>query len=806
MICRIARVSFVISIVLSLVVPLPFAVACGPDFTLPTYTDFSHPESQGFAYERGQLGLLQRGYWHIHLYEAYRNLSGRPFSNAELKALKDRQQWADSQAETQVQNTSGKTKEDWIATWRSIRAEALGSLVGTRQPLYDATGITRMESHDNRFLFYYNCLEDAFQAAVHIANERQKQFGAQSPVFKEWVAAQDQVFENCSAGVGYPPQPKTAVIPVASRVEDPQVIRADRAYQIAAAHFYAGEFDAAQTAFERIANDPTSPYRTIAPYLVARTLIRKATLGSDEDDYDADTLADAERQLGAVLASKDSAEFHPAALHLLGFVRIRLHPVERLHELETALLSSKPSPSWGQDLTDYLWLLDHPALIRPSAASPGSTVALTAAVQDRALAVSDTSDWIITFQQNGDSAFQHSFQRWHETNSLPWLVAAITKVDPAHTAAAAELSAAASKIAPESPAFLTVAFHRIRLREQSGQSEKARLELDALLTKYSTGMPISAQNQFRALRMKLAVDLMEFLQFAPRLSVEAASIAPPAAGGYKPGTPEFAAAQPHFDSDASIVLTEKLPLRTLADASKSNILPPDLRRTLMVAAWTRSILLQDETTARELAPLLVDLIPEVKPDLTNYLSSPERQHREFAALFTILRNPGFRPFVSAAPGRGWFYSVGESGFDKLDNFHDNWWCSFAPTAKDENWGWDFYRMFKDLREPLKVIYPDGTISEPAFVRDEEKAEAHAEQATLAALPSGPHWFGKLAVEWANAHPEDVRVPEALHLVVRAWRYGCTESSGENYSKQAFQLLHKRYPQSEWATKTPYWFN
>jgi hypothetical protein len=45
----------------------------------------------------------------------------------------------------------------------------------------------------------------------------------------------------------------------------------------------------------------------------------------------------------------------------------------------------------------------------------------------------------------------------------------------------------------------------------------------------------------------------------------------------------------------------------------------------------------------------------------------------------------------------------------------------------------------------------------------------------------------------------------LHLVVRARRYGCTEPSGENYSKAAYDLLHKRYPSSEWTKKT-YWFN
>jgi len=55
-----------------------------------------------------------------------------------------------------------------------------------------------------------------------------------------------------------------------------------------------------------------------------------------------------------------------------------------------------------------------------------------------------------------------------------------------------------------------------------------------------------------------------------------------------------------------------------------------------------------------------------------------------------------------------------------------------------------------------------------------------------------------------------------HNLVRAWRYGCADSNpgtaqeskenAPNYSKQAFDILHQRYPDNEWTKKTPYWFN
>ena len=47
------------------------------------------------------------------------------------------------------------------------------------------------------------------------------------------------------------------------------------------------------------------------------------------------------------------------------------------------------------------------------------------------------------------------------------------------------------------------------------------------------------------------------------------------------------------------------------------------------------------------------------------------------------------------------------------------------------------------------------------------------------------------------------MPEALHLAVRATRYGCTDDETSQWSSKAFQLLRRRYPKSEWAAKTKY---
>ena len=812
MISRIARIFAAIFLAVLLILPPPLAFACGPDFTAPTYTDFNAPDARDSSYVHGKLGLLQRGYYHVYLFEAYRNLTGKPFNAAELVSLGFQSNSSTQQNASRSQNPA--EPKNWIATWESTRANLLGEKPKNSPRTFDPIGVTRESMRDERFVFYYNCLSGAFENAVHTLQSRAAQFGAQSAVVKDWIAAQDQVFENCSADTGYPPKPKPAVIPAASHPEDPTIIRSDRAYQIAAALFYAGDFDAAQKAFEGIANDSSSPYQKIAPYLRARVLVREGTLEGKDGEYDEAALSQAEAQLHAIIADKNLSDFHVAAERLLGFVRIRLHRQDRLRELEASLQSSAPSKSFDQDVTDYLWLLDHPVLTKAITIAPASegkpAQKGTTVDESSRLAGADMTDWILTFSHSCGECYDHTLLRWNETKSLPWLVATLAQADAKQPALPA-LLAAVSKVSPDSPAYLTLTFHRLHLQEQSGNSDGARHDLDQLLAQQGTSMPISARNEFLALRMKLATNLAEFLQFAPRLSTDATGVAPIPAGKseYDSGTPEYAATRPHFDSDASVVLTEKLPLRLLADAAKSNTLPPSLRSDIAVVAWTRAILLKNDAIAREMTPVLTELVPELKDDLAEYAKTSDAAAGQAAAIFAILRNPGFRPFVSASPGRGWFYRSNDSHFNSIDNFGDNWWCPFLPTQKNQHPVGGFYLMFSTLRPPLQEIYPGGVVPAPAFLSVQDKNTVAEELNALAALPSAPRWLGQFTLEWAKSNPEDPRVPEALHNVVRSWRYGCTEPNEKdapNYSKDAFETLHNRYPDNDWTKKTPYWFN
>jgi tetratricopeptide (TPR) repeat protein len=788
------RISLVLILITVLIIPPAPAFACGPDLAGPNFISATGPEFSYADFARGRLELLQHTYWHEPLYVAYRNLSGKAFTAAELKIF--------TESSTEENAAAGK---NWVETWDDTRAKVVGKAAGNSRLYNSGHGITRQVDLTGMYLEYYNCLDNAFEFAVRTLTKRVEQFGAQSAVVKDWIAAQDMVFANCSGSGGLPPRSGPAILPAAANSTDIEVVRADRAYQIAAAHFYAGEYAMAQQDFESIARDSASPYHQLASYLVARVLVRRGTLYTGEDKYDSEALAEAEAKLRAILGDKNLSEMHGPAQRLLGFVSIRLHREQRFQELESSLANGGSAKTLRQDLTDYLWLLDHPVLTKtvtlaPATASQPPLKGVTVDEFTR-LQGADMTDWILTFQQTGDGAFEHSLDRWQKTKSLPWLVAAIAKAR-AKNEAATELSASAARIAPDSPAYLTLTFHRLRLLAQSGNRDAARQQLDQLLTQRGTALSHSAKNQFLALRMKLATSLEDFLHFVSRFSNDAQVYPSPPEGT---ATPASASAS-HFDADASIVFTEKFPLHLLVEVAKSNSLTKPLRRDLLIAAWTRAILLDRDAIARELVPAAQELIPEAAAEFTEYARTTDVPELHFTAVLAILRNPGFRPFVTAGYPRGNLYTVGEPGFNKIDNLHDNWWCAVTPSPENESYGRDYYHMFINLSSPLQEIYPEAKFPSLFFLTDDDRAVADKEHSELEAQAAAPNWLGKRALDWANGHPDDPRVPETLHLVVRAWRYGCTEPSGTNYSKAAYNLLHQRYASSEWTKRTPYWFN
>jgi hypothetical protein len=731
--------------------------ACGP-FSLDAVFVFTvHPEYPLENFARGEIGVVQPSYARSYLYVAYRYLKGERFDETGQKALLDL--WHER---LDLRWESGE--EQAVKSWLSARQKVPG-LAGPDPKIE----VYRSREKPNDYETYLNCQNDAFEVAATTLEARLKRMGSDSVGLKSWVEAQDQVFANCSEGQH---------IPAALPADADALLRADRQYQIAAANFYSSNFAGARTLFESIAADDKSPWRLSAPYLIARTLLRQASLGPE--DGKKKSLAEAEEQLNQILVRKELKDSHPAARRLLSLVRLRLHPEEVLHELAVSLSGKGDSSNLKQTLWDYTILLDQ--FVGDNEAHHQKTETPPAV-----LAADDLTDWIVTFQSDKPDALEHSLARWQATNSIPWLVASIAKIDAKNPRAAA-LQQAAARIPSASPAFPSASFHAIRLDIAAGRTSEARTKLDDILRRHRSQLAVSAVNLFQQQRMLVTSSLDDFITYAQRLPAgftwNADGREIPADASEITEDTKALTGKPLFDSDAADILNRRLPLGLLREAADNNRLPTHLRLDVLQAAWLRAVLLGDNSTALALSPNLKAMVPEMTQLLNDFGAAPDDAGKKFSALFAWLKFPAMEPVVKAGAGR-------RTKLDEQDSYRDNWWCSAAITAPET--------------DGEKAPPPPAERIGPSFLTAAQRTAAERESATLKSFGAAPNYLSREVIAWATNHPTDRRVPEALHLAVKTTRYGCTDKQTGRWSKAAYDFLHKRYPGNEWTKRTPYWF-
>jgi hypothetical protein len=728
------------------------ARACGPFMLEAVFVYTVHPAYPLERFASGRLGVLQPTYARSYLVVAYRHLAGSPFTPDEQRALTEL--WKE-----RLDFGSSTSDEDITKAWLEARKK-----VASDEP---AISPYRSREKPNEYESYLNCQKDSFDTAAATLNDRIAKSGADTEAVKTWVAAQDEVFKNCGGG--------DAVIPAELPADTDATQRADRAYQIAAAHFYSTNFEEAKTRFDAIAADKNSPWQRNAVYLVARALARKASLGAPEQRVE--SLGAAEAQLRKILADKNLSSLHAAATRLLNLVKLRAHPRERLRELAQVLADKTPNPNLKQDLIDYTVLLD--GILEKGEADPAPA---TIPKEE------DLSDWIATFQ-NSDNAKEHAVERLQATHSDPWLIAALTYAegkDPKAT----ELVSEALKVKHTSAAFPSARFHAIRLLLEQGKNDEARRLLNQSLNAERASFDEASLNLLTSKRMLLAQSLPEFLADAARvpatLSWNDDGREIPADESWLGDERKQYQGKPFFDYDAGHAFNEQFPLSVLKEAVKSSALPAGPRLDLAQAAWLRAALLGDAKTADELTAVLASLAPELKPLLDSYKATTDPDEKKFAAIYAWLKSPGMEPVVDIGFGR-------EAPLQQQDLYRDNWWCrSYITPAYPE--------------ESAEVVYFTATTGPPPpFLSPAEVKKGETEVAALRALGTAPNYISRQVIDWANRRPADPRVPEALHLAVRTTRYGCTDKETPRWSKAAFDVLHKKFGNSPWAKKTPYWF-
>ncbi len=483
------------------------------------------------------------------------------------------------------------------------------------------------------------------------------QFGGESAAFRSRVAAQDTVFSNCVGG--------PVKLPAEAPAGTPELIRGDRQYQTVAAYFSAGSYPEALARFLRITQEDASPWRTISRYLVLRTLLRMQADG-------------VQSEAESVLADAKLEAIHGMTWNLLRRAGILTRDQAYFPELGRLVSSKGQGDGFREELWSYAGMYDH--VIGQADPNTAYKPAHPPAADASLFRDPDVTDCVFRFQSRGVE-FGYCVERWRATRSVAWLIAALEQANAAG-ARRAGLYEAAAGVPAASPGYLTVRFHLLRLLEEGGNREQAREGLDAVLGSGALqGLP-SRVNLFRRLRMLVAVDFRDFLQFAIRRPVLVtlqidADEAPDFLMDLKPaaGTAEL------FDSDATQVLNRETPYRYLKQAAVGGELPAVLEREALMTAFTRGLMLGEDLTA--IARKMGKMEPGLRALTGAYLQANDREGKRFAAGFLLLHRPEARPYYATG-------IVRQAPAGKMDPYRVNWWCPMSVEgALDSraNWEW-----------------------------------------------------------------------------------------------------------------------
>ena len=724
--------------------------SCGPFITSAIFAFTDRPDAPEQNFAAGKLGIVRPEFRPAYLIVAYRYFSG-------LKLNQDEQAAAQAVWDRDLM-PEHPSADEAMAAWDKARSK-----VPNVPPPPQVSQFANV-SKDQPYFQYLSCPGDAFTNAARTLDDRNTKFPAGD--LREWILGQDQVFSNCSGEVH--------VMPAAFH-GDNSLLQADRAYQIAAAHFYARDFDDAASEFDAIAQDRSSPWAGVSPYLAARALVRKANLScKPNEQFDPASMAEAQKRLEAILADPRSDSIREPALRLLNYVRFRTEPNKRVAELDAMIVQSTPGKNFKQDLWDYVVLLSN------------------------GRQAGDPSEWVETFQASvnyppimRDQLVKKTLSKWQETKSLPWLIAALA-VSDAHSPSLSSLLAAAKEIRSSSPAYLTVHYYASRLMTASGQSDAARAELDALVKSSDDELPRGSRNLLNEERLKLTTSFDDFLQHSAEMPV-LADVDFNTGDMIPSDKPSALNDSPLFNQFAAEVLVKRLPVSLLIQAAGSAALPKNLRREIARTAWVRSVLIDDLDSAGKLQPVLQELDQPLWKTMEPFRSATDSAEKHFAALFIILNNPGMTPSVRES-------SLRTTTLGEIDNYRDNWWCSDMNSG---SFGKAYTEYNKDAN--LKFVDSDPDFPFPAWLSDAQKSVAGAEWTKLTATGTAPNYLVAQVIAHARQHPQDAHVPQALYLAVRSTRYGCTNAETTQASKAAFDFLHERYPGNEWTVKTKFYY-
>jgi hypothetical protein len=430
-------------------------------------------------------------------------------------------------------------------------------------------------------------------------------------------------------------------------------------------------------------------------------------------------------------------------------------------------------------------------------------------------------DWIMTLR-SGDRprALAHARARWAESRDPAWLIGALSLANPDDEGAAA-LAADAGRIAISAPAGLSARYHLIRLTLATADPAESRARLDAILAR--SDLTLTERNLFTAERAAVAANLDDLARHAVRRPYcVAPSVADCLGEGWSNAESMLARSGGEWVGlgPDSMAIIDRLPLADRVALSRSARLPAPLRLDVALTSFARAVQLQDEAAIDILARDLAVLLPQMRRD---WLAIPGRRpgpDRRFAIFFAMAKIPGLRPDLATfvrphgtiAQFRGYWLDWmilprGRTPEPAEFPAPQGYWPGGYEWSAAEGEG-DLVCFGRCGAGAFPLRLPPFVAARAARAR----AERAAFVGTITSLwgghehpafPPGTVSVWEETLAYARAHPRDPRSPEALYWLIRIARWG---GNHDHSGRRAFQLLHRRYPGSSWARRSPFYYD
>jgi hypothetical protein len=271
-----------------------------------------------------------------------------------------------------------------------------------------------------------------------------------------------------------------------------------------------------------------------------------------------------------------------------------------------------------------------------------------------------------------------------------------------------------------------------------------------------------------------------------------------------------------------------LSIEALFALAQSEAFTPPTRLTLARVAWTRAELLNKRDRADEILRFLATQ-DEAAAGLSKAIAGHQGAEREHQVLLLMLKHRDYSIQANWARDSDSRWC----GHLNLDSYQDAMDDLLGPVlhygevAELDRWYYINYRS--ELRSPQEIGSIYGAFASrvgytgvqtprkwPYWLQasvDREELQA------VARLPSAPEFLTRRAIAWAREDqgyfdewlgriwPEGEGGPgEALHRAILATKRDCRSLSHGAYSRDAWILLHGNAKWSQWAEKTPYWYD